>query len=302
MQCIYAYQSGAFISIALADKSLHKNIQSSYSLLLFNLLTIRQVAEHARKEAKWRREKKLPSKEDLNFSTRLAENSLVVEMATNTVFADLIKASKVQLMENEDLIKQLFRNLLEHKEYQRYIAKATPTWEDDRDILLHIYGKVMLASETFTQELEELFPNWIDDQASVNFKVNQLLGEKEFAAELNKRSQFIPDEEDEEFASVLLHKTHSNDAEFDKLIEPKLQNWDLERIASLDMILMKMALCELMYFGNIPVKVSINEYIDISKVYSTPKSKDFINGVLDKLMNQLKEEGRIKKQGRGLMG
>ena len=302
MQCIYAWDKGVFQSVALAEKSLLKSISNAYDILLYNLYVLRLIGEQAHKEADQRAAKKLRTEHDFNFNTRLADNTIIAELTNNKVFSELVKDHKLHLLVNADHIKQMFRNLLEHKEYKKYLAISKPSWEDESAIVMHIYNKVLLAYEPFADDLEEHFLNWIDDQTSVNFRMNQLLGEKDFAAELGKRSQFIPDEEDEEFAGELLEKTLANEEEFKKLIEPKLQNWDMERIASLDMILMKMALCELIHFRNIPIKVSINEYIDISKIYSTPKSKDFINGVLDKLMNQLKEEGLINKQGRGLLG
>ena len=304
MQCIYATEKGAYVTPLQAENALKKSINNSYNLLLFNLFIIRQVALHARKEATLRANKKLKKAGDDNFDTRMADqNTIVAELENNAVFNELLKLYKVTALENEEQVKQMFRALIEHNEYKVYMLLAEPKWEDERDLLVHIYNKVVLANENFMQDLEELFPTWIDDQASVNFRINQLLTEKgALAAALSDKKKFGMDKEDQEFSLELLHKTSDNDKEFDIMIEPHLQNWDLERIAVLDMILMKMALCELLYFKNIPIKVSINEYIDISKIYSTPKSKDFINGVLDKLMNKLKEEGRIVKQGRGLLG
>ena len=141
----------------------------------------------------------------------------------------------------------------------------------------------------------------LNDLVKINFKINDLL-ENYQPGKLNTLLNFSPSFKNEESFALLLHdRVLQNVEELTKLIEPKLQNWDLDRIAMIDMILMKMALCELLYFEEIPVKVSINEYIDISKIYSTQKSKDFINGVLDKVMNDLKAEGRIKKAGRGLL-
>ncbi|MDX2001231.1 MAG: transcription antitermination factor NusB [Chitinophagales bacterium] len=301
MQTIYAHESGSYNNMVIAEKALLKSIQNAYTLALYNLYIVREVALYARKEAKMRAAKKLPSQEDLNFNTRIAESPLAVALENNTAFNDLIKEHKVHLMESEEVIKSLFKKLIGRPEYKRYLAQLA-TLESEKGILSVLLNKVMLHDELYTSHVEELFTNWIDDQAPVLFKLNQLLGDVDFEAEISKRESFQPDEEDEEFARELFSKTVSNDEDFGQLIAPKLQNWDLERIASLDMILMKMAICELMFFKNIPIKVSINEYIDISKIYSTPKSKDFINGILDKLMNQLKNEGRIKKQGRGLMG
>jgi N utilization substance protein B len=302
MQTIYAHNSGAYQTVLVAEKALLKSVQNAYNAALYNLYIIRETALYARKEAKMRSEKKLPSKEDLVFSSKFADNTLIAELEHNVTFNELVKENKIALHDSDDLIKKFFRALLQKEEYAKYMAKATPTPEEDRAVVAFIFNKMMLADENYVQQLEELFPNWIDDQASVNFRLNQILNETDLSVELGKRNNFRTDKEDEDFGVDLFHRTVSNDEDFNQLVSPKLQNWDMDRIASLDMILIKMALCELLFFNNIPIKVSINEYIDISKIYSTPKSKDFINGILDKLMNQLKEEGKIKKQGRGLMG
>ncbi len=302
MQFIYAHERGAFTGVPAARHALLQNINQTYETGLYILFFIRRVARYTLKEAEMRASKHLPTAEDLSFSTRLAENEVVQELEEHKLFNTELQKNKVQLIEFDDADRKFFRELAATDEYKKYIGLPTPTPKDHVKILRFLFSKVLLESEVFTQHLEEQFPNWIDDQQVITFRLNDFLDHYSIGKTLNKIGDLSIEPDDRDFVNELFQYTLHHQEEFSTLIAPKLENWDLERIAILDMIIMKMALCELLYFPIIPVKVTINEYIEIAKQYSTPKSKDFVNGVLDKIMKELKESGAIKKSGRGLQG
>lgn len=302
MQFIYAQERGAFNSVPAARQALMQNVHQTYETGLYILFFLRRVARHAQREADMRAAKHLPTAEDRNFSTRLVDNELILEWYEHKLFNTELQKYKVNLIELDDADRKFFRELMVTKEYKDYLALPSPTVKDHVKIIKYLFNKILLPSEVFTQHLEEEYPNWIDDQQVITFRLNDFFDHYVLGKTLDQITDLNIEADDREFVHELFQFTLDHQNEFAALIEPKLENWDIERIALLDMILMKMALCELLYFPMIPVKVTINEYIEIAKVYSTPKSKDFVNGVLDKIMKELKETGAIKKTGRGLQG
>lgn len=303
MQSLYAFERDAFPSQLAAQKYLNNSLDQAHTVSLYLLYLIRETANYAYQEAEMRAAKHLPTEEDLNFSTRLASDNAIIDELNNSVaFGDKAEALHFKHFEEDGLIKNLFKSLLKKQAYKNYVSLPKNELKDDREIALTIFNKVFSHHEDLQNHLEEQFPNWIDDKNPISFRVNQLLEQYEPGKTLEEALTNGISDEDVEFAQELFETTLDNSEEYDALIAPKLVNWDLERIAVLDMILMKMALAELLNFKFIPIKVSINEYIEIAKIYSTPKSKDFVNGVLDKLMKELKDAGKIKKAGRGLLG
>lgn len=301
MQCLYAYERDAFPSKAVAVKQLKKSLDRSFGCTLYVLALMRDTAKYVLVEAEKRKAKHLPTAEDLNFNTKLADNRLVLAM-DGPNFLRLSNLYEIEDVDHEDLTKEFFKSLTTKPGYSKYIETAEPTPQDDRKILLTLFNKVFLQSEVFHDHMLEKFNNWDDDDHHIAFKINQLFEELEAPQLTTKLEEMEIDPEDKDFAEELFNATLDNEEEANELISPKLENWDIDRIAVLDMILMKMAVSELLYFKFIPIKVTINEYIEIAKMYSTPKSKDFVNGVLDKLMKELKDGGKIKKAGRGLLG
>lgn len=302
MQFIYAHERGSFNNAPAAKQAMLQNVNQTYETGLYILYFLRKVARFALKEAETRAAKHLPTAEDRNFNTRLADNELIAEWDEHKLFNAELYKYKVHLIELNEGDRKFFRELAATEEYKAYLALPAPTPKDHIKIIKFLFNKILLASEVFTQHLEEEYPNWLDDQQIITFRLNDFLEHYQMHKTLDKITDLNVEADDREFVNELFQYTLDHQAEFSVLIEPKLENWDIDRIAILDMILMKMALCELMYFPVIPVKVTINEYIEIAKQYSTPKSKDFVNGVLDKIMKELKESGGIKKSGRGLQG
>ncbi len=238
--------------------------------------------------------------DDEKASTTIAANRIVKYLQENEEFNTLTKKDGIRNYVNDDLVKKLFNELSAKQRYKEYSVNSTTTLEQDKDIIIFLLKKVIHDSSDYHAYLEETFINFDDD----NDLLLHIISKFTEAFEEDKRNYFQSIEiweEEKKFAFDLLAKTTEHNEELVAIIQPNLKNWEMDRVAVLDLILMKMAVCELKYFPTVPVKVSINEYIDISKMYSTPKSKDFVNGVLDKVKKQLQDKGEIKKFGRGLM-
>lgn len=301
LQNLYAFFQTQSTDVHLYEKKLLEqvnHIERDFTALTDLLLDICKYAED---DARERSEKFIPSEEDKNASIRLAENPIILAFEKNPAFLQLAKKYKVTWRNQSDMVRKLFRKLRDQQEYIDY-CESEPETAKDKQILLYIVKKVLLKSEEVELYFEENNLNWPNDKDMVSGLVEKFI--KDFDPE--KPAQSPPQlsanwEDDRDFYLKLFRLTVSNNDEFEKLIDAKATNWELERIALMDMLLMKMALAELQNFTSIPVKVSINEYIEISKNYSTPNSKSFINGLLDKLVAELKADGSIKKTGRGLM-
>jgi N utilization substance protein B len=243
----------------------------------------------------------IQTEEDKSTRTTIAANAIVLFLQEDTTFNSLVKKEGLRNHVADDIVKKLFNELITKPKYKEYSALDHPTLEQDKEIITFILKKIFQAEKDLEHHLEEVFINYDDDNSLLLHVTTKYI--EAFAAE--KKDNFFANmnvwEEEKKYALQLLAKTIQNNEELTALIEPNLTNWDMDRVAILDLILMKLAVCELKFFPTIPVKVSINEYIDISKLYSTPKSKDFVNGVLDRVKNGMLDKGEIKKHGRGLM-
>lgn len=296
MQVMYAIEHSNQLASEEAVRMLEKSIEKSYKLLAFNLSLPVRLADQIRKEADIKTSKLLPTAEDLQFSTRLADNPYIKILSSEKKLSECLRLTPTD--EEVTLVKELFKKLSDEKEYKDYCT-STGNGENEKKIIQFIFNKVIHKSPAYAQYVEDNFPECIGETGKINSGIEEVLAQ--LSPESTKPIEFPDSEEEEKFARELLQKTIVNNDQYTALIKPRLKNWDVDRIAHLDMILMKLALCELLCFDQIPVKVSINEYIDISKTYSTPRSKDFINGILDNIMHELKEKNEIRKTGRGLV-
>ncbi len=302
MQGIYAYEQEAFTSFEVASRVLNDTISQAFSLYLYNLHIIRKISERTLKIAEIKKDKHLPTDEDRNFSAKLAENEVTVALAENPIFQKMLERRSLHLQDNSDIVRELYTVFGRSAEYINYVGHPEKNLGQDKNILKRLFNKVMLEEEMYQAHLEEIFSNAADDMQVVKFKINDFLNDYEEEKSIRELASNANSAEDKSFANDLFKLTIERNEELLALISPKLVNWEADRLAKVDVILLKMAVSELMFFKYIPVKVTINEYIDIAKVYSTPRSKDFINGVLDKLMKELQDTGKIKKAGRGLIG
>jgi len=298
MQVLYSVEHGNIATPAEALNILHKNIKKAHALLLFDFSLLVRITDFIKIESEIKTSKFLPTEEDLHFSVKLLNNPIIITLRANTKIREMLKHAMNE--EETTLVKNIFKNLADNDEYRKYCVSKDADLKSDREIVSIIFNKVALKNPLYEQHIEDNFPECLSELGKLSYTVTEIL---EKVSPDNPEGLFETSEPkmEEDFAKELLEKTLANEERFTHIIQPKLKNWDLDRIAHLDMLLMKMALCELMFFDQIPVKVTINEYIDISKTYSTPRSKDFINGVLDSIMHEMRERNEIKKTGRGLV-
>jgi N utilization substance protein B len=254
------------------------------------------------------RQKFLPTEEELNPNTRFVDNRFLAQMSDNRSLQKNIQRLKINWADHQEIFRKIFVAFKDSPAYLRYMDKVDATYADDKEIVVQLFGEFMLGSETFLSLFEEKSIHWADDIDTATSLVVKTI--KKWDAKMDDFQplpplMISPDEEGDDlirdFVLKLFRKTILNAANYDKLIAERAQNWDIERIALLDVIILKMALTELMDFPSIPVKVTLNEYIEISKDYSTPKSRQFVNGMLDKLVTDLRSSNEIKKTGRGLI-
>lgn len=298
MQALYA-QSTLDPADPLPDpvQSLQKQFEQTRQLLVFLLWTLTEIGRHVEKHAHRKASKHLPTEADLQINTKLAGNEILWEIQQDKTLSEYLQKDQVARRGVEDLIKQIHAQLLESPHYLEYISSAGRTRAADKKILLQILNDHLVEFEPFTDWVEDHFSNWEDDAEAILQLLTQYLqkpgklsGQKEGVS----FQQLIPTDK-LDFGKVLLTTVLEKSEHLQSLIVPKLKNWDPERIASLDMILMKMGLAELLYFETIPPKVTLNEYIDLAKEYSTAQSGQFINGILDNIHKELVEAGQLKK-------
>ena len=291
MQVLY------MMEVALEDgamknpvNELQKQFDKSKELLVYILYFITEVARYAETDAKNKANKHLPTTADLNINTKLAGNGLLWVILENPSFVKEMEALQPKHLIDTNLLKRTYLKLVETQEYKTYIIEQSRNKGGEKDMLRFIFTNLLLPEEHFTSHLEELFNNWDDDADMMEQLVNNYLS-KPTGYNLSQ----IISEDKWQFAKTLLTSTFNKRQFLLDTIKPKLQNWDVERIAALDMVLMQMGLCELLYFETIPTKVSINEYIDLAKDYSTEQSGHFVNGILDNIHKELVADGKINK-------
>ena len=299
MQLLFSLSRDQELSYKEAEKRYWEVIDSTFNLYLYNLYVISQVTALAEEVELKKKSKHLPTEEDKIFSAKIYQNEIIQNLVNNSKLQKKFKALNFEEISNKDYFKKIYDGFGKTDEYLSYLKNKSEK-QDHLDILLELY-RFCRKDEFFNELMEDNFSNWIDDKSVVvgTFKKSiKILP----ASDPKFYEVHFPDEETiKDFGSVLLKQTHKQDEDLLKIIKPSLKNWDHERLAVLDMIILKMAITELLHFPTIPTKVTLNEFVEVSKMYSTAKSKDFINGVLDKLMKDLVEEGKVKKEGRGLV-
>ena len=291
MQTLYAV---ATTETGLKPDESKKILQTHFShtqeLLVYLTFFLTEVCRYAETYAHKRAGKHILTYEDLNINTKISGNKTLWRILEDTTFKEVLLKTKPQLISDNELVRKVYLALAETPEYKIYINKSERDNKDEKEIMEFILDKMMLANENFNSHLEELFSNWDDDgEMLVHILVNYL--HKSSTANFNE----IISPDKKEFAMKLLETVEEKKEHLQSLIIPKLKNWDSERIAQVDMILMKMGVSEFLYFETIPPKVTINEYIDLAKDYSTLQSGQFVNGILDNIHKELVQQGLMQK-------
>lgn len=269
---------------------LQKEFDKTRNLFVFLVHLLHQVALYAEVEAGQRASKNLPNASDLSVNTKLAGNSIVWQTMESDSFKKAIELVKPQQWIQDDIVKSIFKSLSETPTYLSYINEQSRDKAKDKDILKFIFGNLIIESENTLEYIAEHFTNWEDEgDVMIGFIMNYL--QKPNGVDF---LDLVGDEKNK-FATDLLETAIDKKTITEDIIKPKLNNWDPERIAMIDMILLRLGVCELVYFDTIPTKVTINEYIDLGKEYSTEQSGHFVNGILDNIHKEMVASGKIQK-------
>ena len=297
IQVVYAYYQNGGKNLEAAEKELFYSMSKAYDLYKYLLLLMIEVTQFADRRIDNRRNKLRPTEEDLNPNTRFIDNAFMAQLMQNAQLEEFRANQKRTWDDEGDFVKHLFERIEETKAYQEYMAKETLTYEDDRELWRKLYRSTIAQNDEIDEILEEQSLYWNDDKAIVDTFILKTI--KRFEPENGAEQELMPeykDDEDKEFARKLLRTAITGADAYRKLMENNAKNWDMERFAFMDILIMQVALAEIMAFPSIPTSVSLNEYVEIAKMYSTPKSGGFINGMLDSIVNQLKSENKLNKQ------
>lgn len=303
LQILYAYYTSTDKSLNNAEKELFFCIRKSYDLYHYLLALVIEIADYAENRIDIRRNKHQPTYEDINPNTKFISNLVIQQLRDNRQLRVYIQQQKLSWVNNPELIKELYLFLTETDFYNAYMDDKNRSFIDDRKFVDKIFNQVILVTEELYEVLEEQSIYWNDDMEFIISMISKTL--KKFNPHSGTEQSLMPmfkDQDDRDFAKDLLRKSIINHDELRDLIKEHSRNWDMDRIAFMDILIMQLAMAEFIYFPTIPTKVSLNEYIELSKFYSTDKSRNFINGILDKTLKDLKNSGKIQKAGRGLIG
>ena len=303
LQSLYAYYKTDREDMGRSEKELHFNIQKAFELYHYLLLLIIDVILYAESRIELARNKRIPTHEDLHPNTRFIENQLVDQVRNNESLLRFMDQHKLNWSNYPELIKDIYAKLIENEEYASYMSAEESGYAEDKKMITHIYTHMVFPSELLSSVMEEQSIYWNDDLEFITSMIVKTFKKfKEGDGPDKSLMELYKSDEDRDYVVKLYRQTIIHREEYVEYIKLNTRNWDLDRIAFMDILIMQMAIAELIGFPSIPIKVTLNEYLEISKFYSTSKSSVFINGVLDKVVFQLKEEKKIVKKGRGLIG
>ncbi len=307
LQALYAFFQSDNDQLQVGEKQLFISVDKLYELCFWQLSMLVEVIEFAKIRIEEAKHKHLPSPEDLNPNTKFIDNQFIKKLNINKVFQKKCESLKINWADETEMIRKLYVRLKESKGFDEYMNSGESSFLEDREFIIKAFKKQISKSDSLRNFYEDQSIYWTDDYHTATSLVVKIINVfEEDSDEFLLLPQIIKttgnaDDEDREFAKLLFHKTILNSKQYEDLITEKTLNWEFERIASMDILILKMALAELFEFPSIPVKVTMNEYIELAKYFSTPKSSTFVNGILDKLISELTAEKKIIKTGRGLM-
>jgi len=301
LQILYAYRASESDNLNKTEKELIFSIEKSYDLYHLILLLLVDLANYASQRTDIARSKYFPTSEEANPNTRFIDNRIITRIADSRKFTNYLEIRKISWSNEEELIKSFYRLLMEWEVYQEHMNSPDDSFNQDKKFISRMVAEFILPNEYLLQVLEEQSIYWNDDLEFIGSMVIKTLSRWKESSEMPVLSMFSNDD-DRQYVIDLLRKTVTHADEYEVIIKKFSENWDFERLANMDILIMQMAICEAVNFPSIPAKVTLNEYIEISKYYSTDKSSYFINGILDKAFLQLRSDNKIKKTGRGLIG
>ncbi|WP_282113458.1 transcription antitermination factor NusB [Maribacter stanieri] len=304
MQSIYALIQSKDDSLQKQEKFLKVSIENTYTLYLLWLSLLVEIQKRAADQISLSANKYISDKKnEFPNPKKFIQNRLLLQIVENKTLEEEITHRKLDNWYlNEEYVKLIYKEIIESEVYQEYMSTPESDYAADKELVLNLFKNIIAPNEKIYDYFEDDKLTWVDDIPIVNtFVLKHLKKVKQVHPESYFLPSLLKDDEDMTFAMQLLSRTLLKNDALEKEIEGKTPNWDKDRIAGIDSILLKMAICELLHFPSIPERVTINEYLEIAKEYSTPKSSIFINGILDKLTKEYKSEGKLNKMGRGLL-
>jgi N utilization substance protein B len=297
MQSLYTLQSTGndFTEkqIIIAQNNLNDSLRHSLDLFLTMVHYVNAVALFAEKDARIRASKYLPTDADKNVNTKISGNTFIWQTLENETFKEKIKSSNIDEKIDYDWVKKIYQELCKSEKYQTYIIESSRNPKDEKSIIRFVWTELMIKNESFQEFLNDELSGWEDDKDMIFILMDNYFKNNH---DINFLTLLSGDKK--EYAHSLLRTAIDKQDYCDTLIEPKLINWEAERVAQIDLILLRLGICELLYFETIPTKVTINEYIEVAKQYSTPQSGQFINAILDNILKDLEKENKIHKSER----
>ncbi|WP_046755790.1 transcription antitermination factor NusB [Kordia jejudonensis] len=302
MQSIYALSQSQSDQVDKELKFINMSIANMHDLHVLTLDLFVKLSELATKQLELSQKKYLATSEEKNPNKKFIQNAIIRHLVENEDLKDAVSARKLDDWElNDEYIRVIFDAMIASDVYKKYMATTDTNYDVDKTFVVKLFSDVIAPNEKLYEYFEDQKLTWLDDIPVVNTLILKSIKQAKRGKEKIFLSKLYKDDEDRQFVKDLFTKTVLNDDLLTKEIEGKTPNWDKDRIANLDLIILKMAICEFLKFPSIPAKVTINEYIELAKEYSTSKSSMFVNGILDKLVKEYKKENKLNKIGRGLM-
>ena len=296
IQIVYAYYQNGSKNLDSAEKELFFSLSKAYDLYNYLLMLMVALTNYAQKRVDAGKAKLAPTSEDLSPNMKFIENKFVAQLEVNKQLLEFISNQKKTWDNDQEFVKELYDKITASDLYKEYMASSDSSYEADRELWRKLYKSFVFNNDSLDQVLEDQSLYWNDDKEIVDTFVLKTI--KRFEESKGASQPLLPefkDDEDQEFARRLFRRTILNGDYYRHLISDNTRNWDLDRVAFMDVVIMQCALAEILSFPNIPISVSLNEYVEIAKLYSTAKSGSFINGTLDGIVNQLKKEGKLTK-------
>ena len=294
IQIVYAYYKNSGKSLKAAEDEMFFSLSKAYDLYNYMLLIVPAIRHYAADRISFLSMKVRPTESDLNPNMKFVENRFVAELESNEQLMKFAEKSKLDWVDNSDLLRRLLDSIQESDFYKEYMASETSSYEEDRELWRKIYKTFIFENEEIDAVLEEQSLYWNDDKSIVDTFVLKTI--KRYGQ--NGEAELLPeykDEADRDFARRLLKNTIVNAEQYRQLMSESSKNWDMSRLAFMDVVIMQAALAEVMTFDDVPLSVTLNEYVEIAKHYSTAKSGSFVNGLLDSITKKLREENKINK-------
>ena len=296
VQIVYAYYQNGGKNLDTAEKELFFSLSKAYDMYNYLLLLMVEITKQAERKQSAAKNKLLPTEEELHPNTKFVDNRFIAQLEVNKQLLEFSETQKKTWENESEFVKRLCEVIMNSDIYKEYMECATSSYEEDRELWRKIYKRIIFNNYELDQVLEDQSLYWNDDKEIVDTFVLKTI--KRFEEENGADQPLLPefkDDEDQDFARRLFRRSILNAEYYRHLISENTRNWDLDRVALMDIIIMQIALAEILSFPNIPISVTFNEYVEIAKLYSTPKSGSFINGTLDGIVKALKEENKLIK-------